>query len=271
MRKSYIPPAALFLLVMLGACVSPPPPPLLAEPESALPTAVNFWDTTPSQGLVFIGAAALRSNRDESVNLALQDIARKISIFNAVEGQFLSYNKTGSGFFDYAMDTRTSLLFNQDYLGFVESLDYDPDTDVLQIDNSIFVRARFNGPDSAPIRYRLPPAEAGSARPGWIDSPPAEIAGHRVGVGYAGRRANRRDTVNASFEAAIFSIIREVASQVSTEALNYRGAGTFDYRVAHDTTISARGKLEGFYALDAWIDPSTMGVWTLAIARISGE
>jgi hypothetical protein len=220
---------------------------------------------------VFIGAAALRSNRDESVNLALQDIARNIAIFTAVEGEFFSYNKTGSSFFDYAMDTRTSLLFNEDYLGFTESLEYDPDVDVMQIDNAIFVRARFNGPDTVRIRYRLPPVEAGTSRPGWIDSPPAEISGHRVGIGYAGRRANRRDTVNASFEAALFSIIRGVASQVSTEAVNYQGAGSFDYRVAHDTTVSARGKLQGFYALDTWIDPSNGGVWTLAIARTGDE
>jgi hypothetical protein len=270
MWKSYIPPATLFLLVVLGACASPPPPPP-PEPESAVPAAVNFWDTTPSRGLVFIGAAALRSNRDESVNLALQDIARKIAIFNDVEGQFVSYNKTGSSFFDYAAGVQTSLFFNEDYLGFMEDLDYDPDVDVIQIDNSIFVRARFNGPDTTHIQYRPPPFEGGSSRPGWVNSPPTEISGHRVGVGYAGRRANRGDTVNASFEAAIFSIVRIVSSQVSTEGLNYQGSGTFDYRVANDTALSARGRLKGFYALDTWIDPSTMGVWTLAIARTNEE
>jgi hypothetical protein len=214
--------------------------------------------------LVFIGGAAVRSDREESVNLALQDIARKVSIFNAVEGTFVSYNKTGSSFFDYAASSQSALFFDEDYLGFVENLEYDPAADVMQIDNTIFVRARLRGPAQAPYQSLL--SWDGSSRPGWVDNPPVEISGRRVGVGYAGRRALHRDTVNASFEAAIFSIIRAMSSQVSAGAVNYQGPGSFDYRSVNDTAISARGKLKGLYALDTWIDPSNMSVWTLAIA-----
>jgi hypothetical protein len=221
----------------------------------------------PAEELVFIGGAGLRSNREESVNLALQDIARKVSIFNAVEGEFVSHNKTGSSFFDYASSARSSLFFDQDYLGFVENLDYDPVADVMQMDNSIFVRARLRGSAAVQAQLRKSLSEGGNARPGWIDNPPAEISGYRVGIGYAGRRALHRDTVNASFEAAIFSIVRAMSSQVSAEAVNYQGPGSFDYRSANDATISARGRLRGLYTLETWIDPSNMGVWTLAIAR----
>jgi hypothetical protein len=73
--------------------------------------------------------------------------------------------------------------------------------------------------------------------------------------------------VNASFEAAIFSIIRTLSGQVASGAVNYQGPGTFDYRSANDTTVRTRGKLRSFYVLDTWTDPSNMGVWTLAIAR----
>jgi hypothetical protein len=223
----------------------------------------------PARDLIFIGGATLRSNRDESINLALQDIARRISIFHAVEGEFVSYIKTGSSFFDYTSDTQSSLSFNEDYLGFTENLEYDPGADVMQIDNSIFVRARFKGPEALHIQYEMPVATEGSARPAWVDSPPAEISGYRVGVGYSGRRAIHRDTVNASFEAAIFSIIRTVSGEVSAGATNYQGAGTFDYRSTTDTTVKTRGKLNSFYVLDTWIDRSNMSVWTLAIARPS--
>lgn len=221
----------------------------------------------PAREMVFIGGAGLRSNRDESINLALQDIARKISIFYAVEGEFTSYLKTGSSFFDYASDIQSSLSFDEDYLGFTEYLEYDPGADVMQIGNSIFVRARFKGPEAVRLPSDLPPLAAGAAKPAWVDSPPAEISGYRVGVGYAGRRALHRDTVNASFEAAIFSIIRTVSGQVSAGAVNYQGPGTFDYRSASDATVTTRGKLNSFYVLDTWMDPSNMGVWTLAIAR----
>jgi hypothetical protein len=264
MKKNYISPMTLFFLCMISACSTPPPP---SPQESSNPAPAYFWDSMPAGELVFIGGAGLRSDREESVNLALQDIARKVSIFNAVEGEFVSHNKTGSSFFDYASSAQSSLFFDEDYLGFVESLEYDPDSDVVQIGNSIFVRARFRGPAAVQAPRQESLLEGGSSRPGWIDNPPAEISGRRVGVGYAGRRALHRDTVNASFEAAIFSIIRAMSSQVSAGVVNYQGPGSFDYRSANDTTISARGKLKGLYTLATWMDPSNMSVWTLAIAR----
>ncbi|MDR1211001.1 MAG: hypothetical protein LBK40_02085 [Spirochaetaceae bacterium] len=247
---------------MINACSSPP-----SSPKSGIPGPVSFWNSAPTGDLVFIGGAGLRSNRDESIDLALRDIARKISIFHEVEGEFVSHNKTGSSFFDYTSDTRSSITFNEDYLGFTENLEYDPVADVMRIDNTIFVRARFRSPESLHIDYQLPPAEG---RPVWVDNPPAEISGYCVGIGYAGRRARVQDTVNASFEAAVFSIIRAVFSQVSADAMNYRGDGTFEYRSVSDAAVSARGRLNGFYVLDTWIDPSNMGVWTLAIARSGG-
>jgi hypothetical protein len=263
MRKNYGLPALLVFLLAMSACASLSPPP---PPESDGPAPVSFWNSMPSQDLVFIGGASLRSNRDESIALALQDIARRISIFHAVEGEFVSYLKTGSSFFDYTSDTQSSLSFNEDYLGFTESLEYDPGSDVVQIDNSIFVRARFKGP-ALRIQYDMPFLAEGNAKPLWVDSPPTEISGYRVGIGYAGRRASHRDTVNASFEAAIFSIIRTVSGQVSAGAMSYQGPGTFDYRSTNDTTVKAQGKLNGFYVLDTWIDPSNKSVWTLAIAH----
>jgi hypothetical protein len=271
MRKEYFPSVLLFFSLYSSACSGLPPvnETAGAGENTDTPAAVNFWNSMPANGLVFIGGAGIRSNRDESIMLALEDSARRLSIFNAVEGEFVSYNKTGSGFFDYTSDTQTSLHFDEDYRGFTESLEYDPDTDIIQIDNTIFVRAHFNGPVAVQIPYQLP-SETGGEKPGWVDNPPKELSGYHVGVGFAGRRASHRDTVNASFDAAIFSIIREFSSEVSAGTLNYQGSGVFDYRSANDTTISARGVLTGFYVLDTWLDPSNKAVWTLAVAR-AGE
>jgi hypothetical protein len=262
MKRRRIFPAALVFLLAMAACASAPEP----EPQSKA-EIFDFWSFMPGRDLVFIGGANLRSDREESINLALQDIARRISIFQAVEGEFASYTKTGSSFFDYRSDNQSSLYYNEDYLGFVESLEYDPVADVVQVGNSIFVRARFQGSQPLFIHYDAFPGAEG--RPAWVDSPPAEISGHRVGVGYAARRSSHRDTVNLSFEAAIFSIIRTVSGHVSSGAVNYPGPGRFDYRSTNDSTVRTWGKLEGFYVLEIWTDPSTMGVWTLAIARTS--
>ncbi|GHV17719.1 hypothetical protein FACS189493_5850 [Spirochaetia bacterium] len=256
----------LFFSCITGACSSQPDTAPKTNFANTSAAGISFWNTMPSNGLIFIGSAGMRSNRDESIEAAILDIARKIAIFNRVEGQFVSHNKTGFGLFNNSPDTQTSLNFNEDYQDFTENLEYDPDRDVIQIENTLFVRARFNSPGTITIPYRLPPRSGG--RPGWIDNPPKELPGYLVGIGFAGRRSSHRDAVNASFEAAIFSIIKAVSSQVSAELVINHGNSLFDYAVIDENTISARGVLNGFYVLDTWIDTSTMSVWTLAIARI---
>jgi hypothetical protein len=270
--KTFLGVFTLFFSLMTLSCVGLPRSISSSKAAKANDSAESrFWHSLPShEGLVFIGGAGIRSNRDDSIKLALQDAARKISIFNSVEGQFVSYNKTGSSFFDYTTDTKTTLKFNEDYQGYVENLDFDPDVDVIQFENTIFVRVRYNGPDSVQIKYELSNRSGGS-KPAWIDNPPKEISGYAVGVGFAGRRATHRDTVNASFEAAIFSIIREMSSQITGGDVNYQGNGAFDYRTTNDNTITARGILNSFYVLDTWIDKSNKTVWTLAVARVSGS
>ncbi|AEF84913.1 putative lipoprotein [Treponema primitia ZAS-2] len=226
----------------------------------------RFWHSIPSYDeLIFIGAAGVRTNRDDSIKLALQDAARKVSIFDNVEGQFVTNNKSGAGFFDYSTDTKTSLLFNEDYQEYLENLSFDPDTDVMQYENTIFIRTRYKG--SIQVKYDL--STGSNSKPSWIDNPPKEISRYTVGVGFAGRRSTYRDTVNASFEAAIFSIIREISSQVGVDSTNYHGNVTFEYRSTTENTLTARGVLKDFYVLDTWTDKSNMTVWTLAVARVS--
>jgi hypothetical protein len=270
MEKKFFSGIIVFLSLMLLSCVSRPSNNVSPNTAGLVNESAEsrFWHSIPSYDeLIFIGAAGVRTNRDDSIKLALQDAARKVSIFNAVEGQFVSYNKTGSGFFDYTTDTKTTLVFNEDYQGYVENLNFDPDTDVIQFENTIFVRARYNHAAPVQINYEL--RGANNTRPFWVDNPPGEISGYTVGVGFAGRRATHRDTVNASFEAAIFSIIREISSQITGGDVKYQGNGAFDYRTTNDNIITARGALNSFYVLDTWIDKSNMTVWSLAVARAS--
>jgi hypothetical protein len=214
--------------------------------------------------LVFTGVAAIRSRRQESIDLALEEAAKKVSIFERVEGTVSSYSKAGGRFLDYRSETTGTVKHNRDYKKYIEELEYDPDIDVFQQENAVFVRARYKG--SLPLSYESPPSGSGG-KPGWVDNPPPAISGYAVGVGYAGRRDAHRDTVIASYENAILAIIQNRGSNVRSAGTGFQGSGFLDYSAVNEVGMSAGGVLTGFYVLEIWIDPVTRAVWTLAIAR----
>jgi hypothetical protein len=213
--------------------------------------------------LVFIGVAAVRSRREESVEKALEEAAKKVSIFERVEGTIYSYSSRGGRFLDYRSETVSSLDYNRNYTEYIEKLEYDPQ-EVFQYENTIFVRTRYKG--SLPLSYQSLPSGSGG-RPGWVDNPPETISGYVAGVGYAGRRNAHRDTVVASYENAVLAILRDQNSKIWSASEGFRGSGFLDYSMVSQKSLSAGGVLTGFYVLETWTDPAARAVWTLAIAR----
>jgi hypothetical protein len=225
----------------------------------------NRISTFPEEGrLVFIGVAGIRSRRQESIERALEEAAKKVSIFERVEGTIYSYSSQGGRFLDYRSETTSVLNYSQNYRDYIEKLEYDPDADVFQQENAVFVRVRYKG--SLPLSYQSPASGSGG-RPGWVDNPPQTISGYAAGVGYAGRRNAHRDTVIVSYENAILAIIRDQSSKIWSTSEGLRGSGFLDYSAVNQKGISAGGVLTGFYVLETWTDPATKEVWTLAIAR----
>jgi hypothetical protein len=226
----------------------------------------NFWNAVPFDNeLIFHGTAGVLSNREASIRLALEDAARKLAVFNTVEGRFYSYTRIGAGALDYRSDIRTSLNYDPDYKNYVEALSFDPERDVLQSGNAIFVRARYRSPVPVSIPY-IPPPLGGNEKPVWIDNPPY-IDGYVVGMGHAGRRSSPGDTVNLSFEDAVFSIIKNTSTLMTGTMEEYQGSGALDYSASLGGGMLAGGIVKGFYVLDTWTDPRTRAVWTLAVAR----
>jgi hypothetical protein len=251
----------LGLSFLFLGCLSQPP---VAEP---LPVEEpqNRISTFPEDGrLVFIGVAGIRSQRQESIEKALEEAAKKVSIFERVEGSISSYSNSGGALLDYRSETTSSINHSQDYKGYIDLLEFDPDTDVFQQENAVFVRTRYKG--SLSLSYRSQPSDQ-DGRPGWVNNPPETISGYAVGVGYAGRRDAHRDTVIASYENAILAIIQDQNSKVRSVSEGFRGSGFLDYSAVYQRSISADGVLTGFYVLETWTDPATRAVWTLAIAR----
>jgi hypothetical protein len=247
-------------LLFLG-CLSRPPaaePFAVEEPQSRI-------STFPEEGrLVFTGVAGIRSRLADSIERALEEAAKKVAIFERVEGSINSYSNLGGSLLDYRSETVSSINYNQDYKNYIEKLEYDPGTDVFQKENAIFIRTRYKG--SLPLSYQGPPPGP-DGRPGWVDNPPETISGYAVGVGYAGRRDAHRDTVIASYENAILAIIQNQNSKVRSTGTDFRGSGFLDYSAVYQRSISANGVLTGFYVLEIWADPATRAVWTLAVAR----
>jgi hypothetical protein len=256
--------AACCLFSLFSGCQTGPPPAEVPSGEASQHRISTF----PGEGwLVFTGVAAIRSRREESVHLALEEAAKKVSLFERVEGTVRSYSNTGGRFLDYRSETTSSVDYRRDdtqNIEKIEQFEYDPDSDVFQYENAVFVRVRCRG--SLPLSYQAPPAGP-DGKPAWVDNPPEAISGYAAGVGYAGRRNAHRDTVIASYDNAVLAIIRNQNTTVWSASEGFRGSGFLDYSAASQKDTEASGVLTGFYVLEIWADPATKAVWTLAVAR----
>jgi hypothetical protein len=257
----------LFFLLLLPGCKSAP----VVDPSSAVERPAEpspFLLSMPTErGLSFIGVTGIRSDPKETIRLALEDAARRVAVFHKVSGEFFNEINIGSGAFDYTHNVYTTLDYDDEgYKDFVDVLQYNADTDSIEMENTFIIRVTYPAALPAPVPYH-PVYSGRNKKPDWVDNPPLYIGVYEVGVGYAGRHSSTADTFNASYKNAVFSIIRNLNVTSQAGDLNYQAFGTFDYETSSDNILYARSSLVNFYALDTWIDPKSKAVWTLAIAR----
>ena len=253
--------AGFLFLFLLPGCKSPPP---VQEPSSDEELR-EFMDTSPREGkLIFLGVAGVRSRMQESIDLALEEAARRVAIFQEVEGEFSALSNKGGRLLDYRAETSAVLHHDAGYRDYLEELEFDESAHVFGSENAVFVRVRY--PGSLKLEYRSSPAGPGG-KPFWIENPPVMMGEYIVGVGYAGRRNAHRDTVTASYENAIFSIIRDLSAESWGQSVDYRGEGFLDISFTVRQGLDAKGRLNAFYVLETWMDPSDKSVWTLAVAK----
>jgi hypothetical protein len=212
--------------------------------------------------LLFYGLAERRSKPEEALHAALEDAARKVAIFYGAEGYAVRESAVGAATFDYREASHTALVYDTDLQKYLSLLEYDPEHDVFEDRQALMVRAWLRDPGPAPA-YQ---SASGSTRPAWTHEAPA-IPGFETGVGYAGHRSSFKDTVNASFESALFAIIANRSNAVQSSTTQYQGPGSFDYGSRTETVIASHARVEGFYALAMWEDPVDKSLWTLGAAR----
>jgi len=265
----------LVLCLLCMACTGAPAPsdttPATATAALSAATPVpppSFFPSVPAgNGLVFIGVAGKRSNPKETLQFALEDAARRVALFHEVAGEYAVQNNIGSGAFDYTHNTYTSLYYNKEEAKrYIDTLQFNVDTDTIEIENTFFVRTVYPSALPVPVKYR-PVYRGPDKKPDWVDNPPAEIEGYEVGIGYSGRHSSLADACVNSGNNAIFAIIRNVNTVFRSSNMLYNTGGLFGYKTASDNITYSYGILTGFYVLDTWIDPHAKTVWTLAIAK----
>jgi hypothetical protein len=234
----------------------------LPPSEQASAGDSGFWDTRPRDGkLILIGGTAPRLNRDEAIQFALLDAARKISIYRNVSGQSVSAVSVGEGAYDFYADAAVEINFDVEYEKYVEELEFDPKTDVLEIDGSLFIRTRWTPPVPLDISF----FSSDEDQPDWVRKPPETIGSFLVGVGRSNPYSRRHDTMRSSCENAIGSILTRIGSNVCSGLASVEST---DYTAVSSSNIQkAEGSLSQFYVLEIWTDPKDKSIWTLAIAR----
>jgi hypothetical protein len=256
------------LFILLMACASDPN---TSGNSSSASIDPSFLLSVPTgNGLVFLGVAGKRSSRKETLEYALEDAARRVSIFNGVTAEYIYADRNDSTLLGNNQWIHAALEYDREGAEqYIEILKFDPDkrSDILEIENAVIIRTLYPVSLSNPIFY-VPTYNGKEKRPNWVDAPPASIGGYNVGVGYSGRYSSTAETWKKSFDEAIFSLVRSLdASSKSEESNIINTSSMFGYsRITEDFTYSLRALAE-FYVLDAWMDPQTKAVWTLAIAR----
>jgi hypothetical protein len=209
--------------------------------------------------LVFTGvSSAYYLTRDKALALALQDAARRVSFFHSVEVIIKSSESYNPQFGIVQRDDEGALVYDTDYGKYIRLLEFDPERDVYEEQGGFFVRTVYAGEGRGAGNGRR---STGAGTPSWVETPPEESGGFLYAVGEAGARLSHKDAVIASYEDAVYALVKNNFSQIY-------GLQQADGHTMLDTSsVLFSGVVHGFQVLETWTDPKSGAVWTLAAAR----
>ena len=223
-----------------------------------------LYDTAPRGGTpLFVGFSSRLRDRDEEEGVAILDAAAEAVRYLEVGVSVVFISRQSGRSVGYAEAVQTRIDENR-----VEQI-----RDSLEVIDSqrdgrgtvVVVAAPELDGSNLPQAAR----PAGGSPPAWIDARP-RIPGYDVGVGVAGRRRNRSDSVTAADEEALAEIVLQRAARVRAvgDSTNIDGVGT-----AERTTRAqeAADIVHGFYVLSRWRSPDERYYYSLAVARRETE
>jgi hypothetical protein len=218
----------------------------------------GHWVTRPSGGAIpVIGIAGRRSNRNEAIQIALADAARRVALYHGVDAESASVLSQGSGYLDYFADFDYRVTLHTDPGGYVGSLVFDKDHDVYEKNGSVYVRAKYSGVADIPAYVSVLEDHI----PKWVKDYHADIPGFLTGIGLAGNKGSPHATYLASYENAIVSLLPRLMTKIADDMID-----TPNGKLQQNITTS-QGTLTGVMILETWVDSKTSSVWTLLVAK----
>ncbi|MDR3172726.1 MAG: hypothetical protein LBU19_00620 [Treponema sp.] len=218
----------------------------------------GYWVTRPSEGTIpVMGIAGRRRNRDDAIQTALADAARRAALYHGVDAESASVLNQGSGNLDYFADFDYRVTIHADPSAYIGSLVFDKDLDVYEKDGSVYVRAKYSGVADIPSYV----SALEDQMPEWVKHYRADIPGFLTGVGAARNKGSPQATYQASYENAIISLLPGLSTQVTNTVFDTR-----DGKVQQNVTAS-QGTLTNVMILETWVDSKTSTVWTLLVAK----
>ena len=225
------------------------------------PSETLSFVTLPKSGeLHVLGVTGRQSSRTAEIEMAMEDAARKVSMYHIVWASIDAVQNIGSSFFDYYVDSKTRVEYDMRLERYMQRLKFDPDRDVSRNkDGAVFVSFTYPAAFPGNISYNYGKNPDGS--PEWVHKPPREIGGFAAGIGRSGRLSKFGDTFKKSYEAAAASIVSNASTSIMTKDSSVQS------QVNSQIILQSSGYLTHFLVLETWIDPETRAVYTLAIAK----
>jgi hypothetical protein len=212
---------------------------------------------------VFIGVASARylpNGRDRAVELALRGAARQAAFFHGVEAVIKTTETYDPQLRVTRINETRELVYDTDYEKHLPLLAFDAERDVREEHGALFVRAAFTGATGG-NPFAAVPVTRTAAKPSWVEDPPAEYNGFPCATGVSGPRLSYHDAVTASYEDAVFALVKNSLAQV------YASGQMTEHAMLDASVTLVRGAVKGFYILETWRDPESGAAWTLAVAR----
>ena len=204
-------------------------------------------------------------DHETEIAVAREDAARKVAMYHGVQVESETVQAIGSGFLDHYIKSQINLEYDQQFEKYMDKLTFDPKHDVTngEIDGKSVVFIRFTYPAVFPERITYSSGKKPNGRPEWISRPPVSSGNFILGVGHSGRQLRLSDTMLNSYESAAAAIAAQISTTIETTEQMDSGA----YQNISAIVRKSKGNLRYFAAVEIWIDPDNLNVWTLAVAE----
>jgi hypothetical protein len=262
-------------IVLMSSCVTPgtteinKPVPQITESSQETRDIFNrsfdeqytsgYWITRPSTGTIpVIGIAGRRANRDEAIQAAVDDAARRVALYHGVYAESATVLNQGAGYLDYFADFDYRLTIHNDPSAYSGSLVFDKEQDVYEKNGSVYVRAKYAG-----VGADIPPYNSfiENGMPSWVKNYAADVPGFLTAVGISRKKGSPQATYQASYENAIVSLLSGLTVKVAGTVVD-----AADEKLQQNITTS-QSNLTNVMILETWFDSKTGSVWTLLVAK----